>query len=520
MLTRSRILPWLPLAGLSVASFLALWLPARIPVVDLPMHARMLALLTDPALAGEAACYAPNPAAPYWLFYGLAAPFTWCMPAYEAAQTAYALLVAAVPLAVGAWLRAARRSPALGLHSGWVLFSAVVGWGFVGVVAGLPLLALVMAAAERVARSRRRGPALLLGALLVAVYYTHISVWACAVALVGWVALTRRVGWRRWIPAASGAAIGGALAGMFSLTLAGTPYLTGTAARYGGMGLHWFPPEGLARFLDMAASYGLTERRLPLVTILASLWAVQVLLGMRAASQRLRAPGRLFRFRYPVAVAGALLALAFCDDVLLVHERLVWVLGALGVMTLRLPARQGALLAARGVLAATLVFGLLASADAYAAALSYSRATACLDTFAGRPGGPGRMLTLQFLPTPRGYALPVDTHLGAYLAARWRGGTMSFEFAHSGVHVLRPRDVRALPRATIMGLHAAPKYYRPGFARDFDTILVSPPFDPGELLGESRPDFEYGVCGPFGLALRTRSNGESAARESPVGESP
>ncbi len=495
-------IPWLAPALLSVSTFLALWLPERIPVVDLPMHARMLALLTDPALASQAARYAPNPFAPYWLFYGVASCFAHFMPAYRATQTAYALFIALVPLTVGVWLRASRRSPALALHSAWVLFSALVGWGFVGVVSGLPVLALTLATAERLARRGTRTYSVLLGVLLVIIYFTHLSMWVCAVLLTAWVALTRGKNWRPWIPAVCGTVVGAALAAAFYLTLHWTPYLDGLSARYRGMGLHLFPPTGLLRLFDMAAAYGVQERRLPLVTLLASFYAVQVLVGLPGVGRRLRAAGRLHRFRYPIACGGVLCALAFGDDVLLLHERLLWMLGALAALTLRIPSRRGPRLAAHGTLALAFGVGLLTAAEAYVSATEYSRRTACVAQLASDATDPGRTLSLAFRPTPRGFALPVDSHLGAYFAVLRRGGTLTFEFAHTGVHALRPRNVSVLPSRRLMELHALPRYYRPEYSRDVDTLFVSPPVAPGRLLVHDGSDFDYQLCGEFAVARR------------------
>jgi len=229
-------------------------------------------------------------------------------------------------------------------------------------------------------------------------------------------------------------------------------------------------------------------------------FSVIKLLGIDAAVEGSKLRERLHSLRYGIAcvflVCGFLLT---SNASYFICRRFVWLLG--GFLPLALPPLSRRWSYAN--LGAVALCTLAITVGAFQDGLGYARQTECLQTLSAAVPRPGRLLWLIPHPTPVGYAAPVNNHLGAYISAN-QGGVPFFEFAQTGIHAMRPRNVGALPEMNIMALHGFPDLYRPEFATRFDTILTMPAADPDALLGADRSHWRSMTCGDFELFHRSR----------------
>lgn len=495
----ARRIEWIVVGLLAAAAFAAIAIPARVPAVDLADHARLVSLFVgrpDPALAGELGVVA-NPVAPYWLFHLVASALAIAFSPYDAARIALALFVGAIPLAIAAWLDARESRPALALLAAPILFGSMTGWGFVGIVAGIPLFALVGASAESLARAPRWRTAIALAALVVALYYAHVFVWAAGVLLLALVLFRRGVPRAMLAPPIAAVALGAALGAAYVATFRATPYSTALSAQVGSL-----VEPSLARFGDVlmdGGAYGLVDERRPLAI---AAWVVLAAIAALGIAERRARPDEKSdtELRYAGAALVALVgALVVTPVAFLLHLRFVCLLGALAPLAIPAPRRRGGDVAIAA--AALVALGLVATAAR--SGLDYADRTECLASLAASARAPGRTISLVAgsRRTPPGYATPVLDHAGLYLAAT-RGGMPFHEPIYTGEKALRVADDTRIPPTAIMLLHAFPQRYHPDLAAQYDTVLTIPVIETSHALGAEATHFDVATCGDVMLAQR------------------
>jgi len=502
-----RRLDLILVAGVTLATLLALGLPARVPVVDLPQHARVVALLAgvpDQA-AVEAAQVKLNPWAPYWSFYLPAVALAKLMPVYAATRWTFAAYGALTVWTAALLLRAlggrVTGAPMVLL----TVFGSLFAWGLVGMDASLPLMLLTLTVAERACATplaeRRRLSHLGWGlaALLVALYYAHLFTWGLTTALV-WLlaAFTGRLR-RLWVPLAVGTGLCVALGLAFRFTFEPTPYYLALQPRTPTfVGLHrerllWIPHSTFA--------YGRPEARMLSVKWLAGLMLPQALLWLLAALRRPALRGfiaLLLESRYLlVMVAMAGLSFVTTEDLFLA-QRLAWTATLLWPFAVRPPEGW----AGRLLGWATLAAGFFVAHVAAAEGRVYSAQTECVARFVAERPHPGLVGTWELVRAGEGQVLPVDQHLYALFGLE-SGGKPSFDFTHSAVGPLRAKDPRRLPDWRVAISHFSPFSLTPALAADHDTLLVAPPQDDlTPILGYAAAQYEVTSCGRFQMLAR------------------
>lgn len=484
---------WVVLGALSVAILLSVALPDRVPSVDLPSHARLLALMAGfPEPQMDALGVDANVVAPYWLFHLTALPLTLFLDPYVAVRLTLALYLAATPLAFGFWSSSRGSRPLFGVYSVLVVFGAMTAWGFVGMVAGIPLLACALGLSERLATQPSRSTATLLALAFVALYYAHAFMWLAAVVATTVVLFRRGVPRRLLVLPSASVVVTVGLMAAYRWTFQSTPYMEALASQVNS------PIEpSLARATTVvtdSAAYGLGELAAPFVFALWGAWFVQ--LGV-AASRRDAWGHR--EARYALATCGALVCCllasprAYFLPLRFSALATIFAVGTLPLVTTR-TSRITLLLAS--------VLAFTTTAIAAVSGYDFSDRTTCIETVIEGMAPPGRTLTLVGRTPPEGYAQPVLDHFGLLVAAR-RGGVPFHETFHTGAHPLRARDTATLPDRATMLMHALPMLYTPDRARDYDTILTIPLLEPAAVLGEEAGSFRASHCDDVLLLQRT-----------------
>ncbi|MCU0672281.1 MAG: hypothetical protein MUE69_05750 [Myxococcota bacterium] len=459
-------------------------MPERVPSVDLPSHARLLALMVDyPEPQRDALGVEANPLAPYWLFHATAIPLTAFVDPYTATRLTLALYLALTPLAFGFWLSARGARPLHGAYSVLVVFGAMPAWGFVGLVAGLPVLAVWLGIAERLATFPRPREAVALALGFLVLYYAHAFVWLAGVVALCFVLVHRDVPRRLLVIPALGALVSAGLLLAYRLTFQSTPYMEALDAQVTS------PLEpSLARAASVvtdSAAYGLTDLSAPFAY--ATWGALVIQLGLSA---RERDAWTHRELRYGLAAAGALLCCVLASPrAYFLPLRFSVLATVFSIATLPIVSSR----ASRLALTLGCVFAFASSAVTAVSGYDFSRRTECVATVIDEMRDPGRTLTLVGRSPPEGYAQPVLDHVGLLVAAR-RGGVPFHETFHTGAHPLRARDPARLPDRDTMLLHALPMLYTPNRARDYDTILTIPIQDPAAMLGDELDAFDAMSC--------------------------
>ena len=421
-----------------VASAVPLWVGRFVPLLDLPQHLAVVAVLrhrADPAWG-----FAPffevewGEFTPYWTHY-LAVWVLSLLVSIETASrlylTGYAL---AFPWAGIVLCRAFGRSPWLGLLAAPLAFNTNLYLGFVSYCTAVLLLLGLLAVFERgLARSTRRAaPTLVFGAALL--FFTHVQVFVFLVMAALALAITRAgLTWRgrllSLLPLAP-ATLGLLLPWAYQQLLASRAGGRYTFGRPGRLRASFQSPAEAVGDLPDAMAGAFQDGSDAL--ILAG-WAGLVVLAARgAASRRHRAllPAALALGAYflaPMSIAGQ------------------WNIGprfALLAALLLLPA-----LRASGKRA--MVIGFAAAALAALGSINAARQHAAFDREAGEmdeaiaaiPRGV-RVFPLVF--DPRGHVLEgwPYLHAGQYAMVR-RGGMTSANLGRVPVFPVRLRDLKA-----------------------------------------------------------------------------
>lgn len=185
-----------PLATIvSVAAVLAslwvvgapFWACRYPPITDLPFHGASSSALRhylDPAWHFREQFTLQPLAVPYMSMYALAAAFMLVLPAVAATKLAAAVMLALLPagLAVQAW--GMKKSPLLGLCALPLCWCNLAHWGFFNFLGALGLFAMVVGLTLRLLDAPSRRRAVLLGVVLVALFFTHVFRFPFAIAAV------------------------------------------------------------------------------------------------------------------------------------------------------------------------------------------------------------------------------------------------------------------------------------------------------------------------------------------------
>ena len=495
-------LQWLVLWLLGLAAFCSIALPDRVPMVDLPQHARITGLLLGSVTRAPELDYALNPFAPYWLFYLPAMLAGAVMPVYSAAKLSAALWIGLTIPAVGFWLRSAGREPLWAVFAAPTLYCAVTAWGLVGLMAAMPVWCLVGGLSERMIRHSRPRDAWLLGGALVALYFAHPFGWVAGFGLVAGLLALRRPDVSVLAPVIVAAALTGGLSVAFSSGFVETPYFEWI--RQADDPAIRFRPERFGWMRLQLGSYGRPFARLPLVDgvlVMALLCAALAwpLRGRWAGSKE----GWLWRLRY--AAMALILVLATCvgPDQFYFYLRFPLFLGLALPLILPLtplgpwPMRERLLAGISVVAAGGLIFGAWLEGE------HFSDETSCFVELADTVEEPGRVMSVVLAPRPPTYALPVRFQLFALLGLE-QGGIPFVEFPQAGVGPVNIRNVDALPPIEVVRVHAeASGVYYPAMGQRYDTIVVSPPLTGERVVGSAHPQYKVSSCGDYGILVRS-----------------
>lgn len=508
---------WYWIAGVCALLLATLSIPERIPVVDLPMHARVLGIITGHPNSLADVNFEANLLAPYWLFYALALPFTLLFEPYTAAKVTFALCVSSIPLAVAFWLRSLHRRVGLALFSSLVAFGSMVGWGLVGVVVGLPVVAALGGATERMCERSRPSDGALVAGLILAAYFAHAFAWMAGLLLVAWLLILRRPSIRIAWPILLAVLVTTVLAWAYSVGTEPTPYAMLAESQHPTY--FSFDLEKFTRLNRLGALFGTGRNLFPLM-VLIGLAGLHAALGVFGHPGERRRSGPPFSIRVPAGqsiaeairehrtelfLAGLFVGFVVASDKHFLSDRFLFLFG--GLVPVGLPVRAwrgtGALLAAATV--AIVVSCGLALGDG----LRFSAETSCVASLSEQRPRVGRLLALVSDSAPPGFVLPVYDHLGNYILARSRG-VASFELAHTGYHAIRVRAPGRPPPYEVMVLHSFPELYRPEIGAAFDTIFTSPAIGRERLLLRSAGQYTEVVCGSFALYERLQLHAAEA----------
>jgi hypothetical protein len=137
---------------------------------------------------------------PYWTQYMLGALLALVMPIVAATKVTAALLLGLVPAGLAVMFRGMRKSPLLGVLGLPLVWNTLTHWGFISYMAAIGLFAatvgLTLMLLDKPSRSRQ----LALGAVLLAVYATHIFRFPFAIAAVLGTTLVMLPATRRFKP--------------------------------------------------------------------------------------------------------------------------------------------------------------------------------------------------------------------------------------------------------------------------------------------------------------------------------
>jgi hypothetical protein len=430
------------LVGLALA--VPFWVGRVVPLLDLPQHMAMVAVLRHHGEAewGFARYLAPEwgELTPYWTHY----LGTYLLSLFVSVETAtrlylsvYALLT---PWAGVALARAFGRSPWLGLLAGPLSYNTNLYLGFVSYATAVPLLLFLLAGHERSFERPRLRPGLAAGAALL--FFTHVQAFALLVALAAVLAATRAgLPWARraaslWPYAPAVAAL--FLPWLYQQTLAPRDAAPQYAfGRLGRLGARFQSPADALRDLPGALAGSFQDRSdLGLLAVWAVLLAMALFGGdvSRSGSARGRAllPALLSLLAYfvlPVSVTGQWN----------IAQRFAWLAALLAI--------AGAAAAGRPAV----VVGGLAAALSVAVSLNAARQHVRFDREAGAfdraidaiPRG-ARVLPLIFENRGAVLAKWPYLHLGQLAMVR-RGGVVSSTLARVGPFPVRLLDPKSLP---------------------------------------------------------------------------
>ena len=496
---------WWILWLLGAAAFLSVALPDRVPIVDLPQHARITGLLLGVVTPAPELDYSVNLFAPYWLFYLPAMLLGTFLPVYTAAKLSVALWIGLTLPAAGYWLRATGREPLWAIFVAPTLYCAVTAWGLVGLVAAMPAWCLVGAFSERLIRDSRPVDAWLLGGALVLLYFAHPFGWVAGFGLVVGLLALRRPKVQVLAPVIVAAALTGALSVAFSAGFVETPYFEWI--RQADDPAIRFRPERFSWMRLQLGSYGRPHARLPLVDAVLGMAILCALLAHTHDRRGLPKEPLLWRVRYPAMGLILTLATVVGPDQFYFYLRFPLFIGL--ALPLILPlAKLGPwplhkrLLAGVAVLAtAGLLFG------AWLEGQAFSDETECFVQLADEVEEPGRVLSVPLAARPPSFALPLRFHLFVLLGLE-RGGIPFVEFPQANVGPVNIKNIDALPPLEVVRVHAEPAgYYYPALGQRYDTVVVSPAMPADGIVGSAHDRYRASSCGDYGILVRDPDGG-------------
>jgi hypothetical protein len=485
-------------------SFLALAVPGYIPSVDLPQHARLVALIVQHTGVGgiDVLGYEFNFFSPYWIFYLLSSLVYVVVgdPLY-ASQIALALLSAGIIPASAGLLFAIGSRPVYALFTVFAVFSEVVGWGFVGMIAATPFLLLLLMFCEMQYRSPRPLVSGLIAGSLPLLYFSHVLFWCLGVLIVAVFYVLKPYRVKLVIPVAVSALVTLLLLVGFMVTFRKTDYFSIVSDTL-DVTLKGRILTNLDNLWGHFIHYGVPYMREPLLKVLLSLYGITFLLGILV---RDRSPSessmtfreRVYQYRYGIAVTLLIIVQVFTPDYFLISRRIP--LFVILLMPLLLKHHLKPIVLAPLFLSLLVCLGVIHGA--WLSARFFSANVQCLDDVIYKIDRPGRSLALIFDRQPRDYGLPVKQQIIGFLSSR-KGGRPFMDFVFSGVGPIRPKDLKTIPDKYTILMHLDARLYHPIMSDQYDTIITSPPIDPRYVVADKLNQFTLALCRDFSIFKR------------------
>lgn len=196
-----------PLALVLTGAIVPLWLPAYLPLVDLPQHAAQIAALRaladgHPLFAGE---FTINWFTPYLAGYLLLYALSAIMPIAIAAKVLVSAYIVAFPLATASLLRAAGGDARLAVLSIPAAFGVAYYWGFISYMVAVPVALWVLAVLIRGSDQQGLRHVLMVVSALTLLFFCHaitfgvVGIVAAGLAFVEHAPRWRALG-RAWFP--------------------------------------------------------------------------------------------------------------------------------------------------------------------------------------------------------------------------------------------------------------------------------------------------------------------------------
>lgn len=471
---------------LVLIQLLPVWLPHRLPMQDLPQHLAKLEVLTadDPALGLDRFYRVRWLPAPYVSFYAFGAALGRLVGIDAAARAWISLYVIAFPLAVRAWLAAARPgSERLAWLAPPLVFNPYYYLGFTNLLMGLPLFFAGLALACR-DLAGRGGPGGRAAAAAVALllYLTHPFVFLLFGFTLGLHLLAAGRGWRRAVRAGAFVLPATAAYLLWAARLAGEG--TFAAPPREAAGVIWYPPWTTAGYL---ARFLPGPYASPGKDLAALAWLVAALLLVFVRPAAVPSGREALSRRGLAAVVAGVAALMFVLPFKFTYANYINLRPAPFLAALALSLVPAGRLARAGgrLIAAALTLALLSIACAYH--LRFDREIRPLDTVLARMEPGRKVLPLVFDVEGEAFRgdwfLDMLIHTPAYYHAEKGGVGPYFQALTLFPVTLRPEVDLPAPSE-----YEAGKFRWAEHAAPYDYLLAfrPSPMVRGELLRHGR----------------------------------
>lgn len=188
-----------------VVAFVALVLPflraTYPPLTDLPFHAAQVSIIRhywDPSFHFHEQFSIHPLEVPYLTMYAIGVLGAWVLPITWATKLMAICMLALLPLGLAVLFRGLGKNPLWGVAGLGFAWTDLTHWGFLSFVGALGLYAAAIGCALTLLREPTRKRQVVLGAVLLAVFFTHVyrfpfAVLACALAAALTYPATRRV---------------------------------------------------------------------------------------------------------------------------------------------------------------------------------------------------------------------------------------------------------------------------------------------------------------------------------------
>ena len=512
--------PVLVVAALSLAAYVLVYpfSQARYPpLTDLPFHAAQASILRhyfDPAFHFEEQFTIHPLEAPYVSMYAIGALSAFVLPITAAAKVMAVSMLALVPAGLAVLLRGMKKNPlwaVLGLGLAWCTISQ---WGFFSYLGATGLLAMSTGLGLMVVDEPTPARKLMLGASLVAIFFTHVYRFPFAIASVvlsSWLVfpITRRFSVLAR-PLAPGLLL-------FALWLAIRPTHLDAFAQ---LGVHferlgyvvehlfgsYLPPEGFPPTAEGNAEHAIAMCSFGFVAL-----AGVVAFALRAAERSppddaakawsRRVTAFVLLYAAGLFVLYLTLPLQVGQWFFVYPREIVGVAVFLLAALPDLPRRSRS----RALVVALMAFAVVPMARFVSARFrEFDRATMDFrDAVAATPPAPRLLYLVYDLRGSQKRASPF-LHLPAWIQAE-KGGALAFHFAEWGFYPVRYRSLSAsVPPPFESGFEWNPQNFDVlEHGPWFDTFLVRHVIDPHELFDRDGTIHRVAHFGTWWLYRRT-----------------